>query len=199
MYGIPPEIAQNFRQNAFLLLLYGGAVLLYSLFIWHFYRFLAKRDIFSMDLKKYEKKRFSVFRKFFSFLFYILRYGIAFPLVSFFWAGVLGAFLFILSSQQPSQIILMSMSIVFATRIGAYYNEEMAREIAKLIPFALLAMFFIFPPALTIEMAEERAAAFPALYGEAVSFLAVIVVGEWLLRIIYTIYTAARYSPEQSG
>ena len=45
------------------LLAYTLAMVLYAIFIWKFYSFMAKRDIFSLDLKKSAKSNHRTFRK----------------------------------------------------------------------------------------------------------------------------------------
>ena len=74
----------------------------------------------------------------------ILLYGVAyiavFPIVTFVWFIVLAFFVFLISKDMPFDIALfVSMAIIAVVRILSYYREEAAKEIAKMIPYAILS------------------------------------------------------------
>ena len=115
-------------------------VAVYSFFIFKFYRFVASRDMFKMDLSKYDTPRF---RRVWLFL-HFWKYFILFPLFAFFWFAVLTAILAFLSQDQSfSEVLLVALATVGAIRAVAYYSEDLSRDLAKILPFAVLAIFLI--------------------------------------------------------
>ena len=126
------------------LALYVIGMAVYSVFVFNFYRFVAQRDMFSIDLSRYEESRFRALRNFLQFIMYVLKYLIVFPLFAFFWFAVLTAILVVLSpGREVSEVLLIALATVSAIRFSAYYNEDLSRDLAKILPFALLALFII--------------------------------------------------------
>jgi len=126
------------------LAIYVFALAIYSIFIFKFYRFLAKRDIFTLDLSKYRKTTHAHLKRFFSALYYIFKYLFVFPLVVFLWFAFLGLLLLFLSKGgNVEQVLLIAISLVGAVRVTAYYNEDLARDLSKMLPFALLGIFLV--------------------------------------------------------
>ncbi len=117
---------------------------IYAVFIFKFYRFLASRDMFELDFSKYEASRFKFVRTVLHFVFYVLRYLILFPVFAFFWFAVLTIILAFLSKEQVfTDVLLVAMATVGAIRITSYYSEDLSRDLAKILPFAVLAIFLI--------------------------------------------------------
>ena len=50
----------------------------YSVFIFKFYRFLARKDIFTLDLSRYAKSRLRFIRSVLHMVFYVLKYLVLF-------------------------------------------------------------------------------------------------------------------------
>ena len=124
--------------------IYLGGMTAYALFIFHFYRFLAARDMFAIDLSKYEESRHRAVRAFLQVIMYIAKYIIVFPVFAFFWFGVLTLILAFLSRDREfTEVLLIALATVSAIRISAYYNEDLSRDLAKILPFAVLAIFII--------------------------------------------------------
>ena len=117
---------------------------IYAVFIFKFYRFLATRDMFELDFSKYEASRFKFVRTVLHFVFYVLRYLILFPVFAFFWFAVLTIILAFLSKEQVfTDVLLVALATVGAIRITSYYSEDLSRDLAKILPFAVLAIFLI--------------------------------------------------------
>ena len=67
-----------------------------------------------------------------------------FPFVAFFWFAILTLLLsFLAKNQTVETILLVSIAVVSAVRITAYYDEDLSRDLAKILPFALLGIFLI--------------------------------------------------------
>ena len=117
----------------------------YTVFIFKFYRFLASKDMFRLNL--YEKGQSVdhwMAKSLFAMMYYILEYIILMPIFIFFWFGVLSLLLtFLTKTQTIETILLVAMAVVGTVRVTAYYKEELARDLAKMLPFALLGVFLI--------------------------------------------------------
>ena len=124
--------------------IYVIGVAVYAVFVFNFYRFVALRDMFSFDVYRFEESRYRALRSFLHVVAYILKYLIVFPLFAFFWFAVLTMMLTFLSKgRELSDTLLIALATVSAIRFSAYYNEDLARDLAKILPFALLALFLI--------------------------------------------------------
>ena len=117
---------------------------LYAIFVFKFYRFIAARDMFALDLSRYQESRFRWMRGFLHVVLYVAKYVILFPAFAFFWFAVLTLILTFLSKDRMfSEILLIALATVSAIRVAAYYNEDLSRDLAKILPFAVLAIFLI--------------------------------------------------------
>lgn len=140
-YGLSIEAAIDVLQP---LALYVVGLAIYAMFVFNFYRFVALRDMFTFDVYRFRKSRFGVIRIFFHLVAYILKYLVVFPLFAFFWFGVLTLMLAFLSRDNDiGDTLLIALATVSAIRFAAYYNEDLARDLAKILPFALLGLFLI--------------------------------------------------------
>ncbi len=75
---------------------------------------------------------------------YILKSLIVFPMFAFFWFAVLTLMLtFMSEGRDISDTLLIALATVSAIRFSAYYDEDLSRDLAKILPFALLALFLI--------------------------------------------------------
>ena len=125
---------------------------IYAIFIFHFYRFLASRDMFKLDFSRYEESRYKAIRGLLHFVMYIVKYIVVFPVFAFFWFGVLTIILAFLSKDRAfSEVLLVALATVSAVRVAAYYHEDLSRDLAKILPFAVLGIFIIDASFFTIE------------------------------------------------
>ena len=116
----------------------------YALFVFQFYRFVAARDMFALDLSRYQESRHRWVRGFLHVVLYVAKYILLFPALAFFWFAVFTLILAILSKDRAfSDILLIALATVSAIRVTAYYNEDLSRDLAKILPFAVLAIFLI--------------------------------------------------------
>lgn len=112
-------------------------MVIYAVFIFKFYRFIGSKNIFKRDKKYHEHEGI---RK----LAYILEYLFLFPIIAFIWFFVISVILSVISEVLTiGNIFMISMAIVATIRITSYYNEDLSRDVAKLLPFALLAIFLL--------------------------------------------------------
>ena len=121
----------------FLLFIIGVAA--YSLFVWYFYRFISKRDLLPKLFYPITNEKNTSKIK---LLGYSAVYMGVFPLMVFVWFIVLSFFVFFIGKEMPFEIALfVSLVIIAVVRILSYYREDASKEIAKMIPYAILSFF----------------------------------------------------------
>jgi hypothetical protein len=163
-------------------------IALYSVFIWKFYKFLASRDILELNLKQYRGSNNPRLEKFLAIVLYTVEYIIILPFLVIFWFAILSLFILILSeSTNSEQILLISAAIIASTRITAYIKEELSIELAKILPFTVLAIFILTPDFLKLSGFIDKLNQIPSLFDNIVIFIIFIFVVEFILRGIYDI------------
>jgi len=161
---------------------------LYAIFVWKFYRGLARRDLFAINLEKYDLDKYGALKKAGSAFLYILKYLIIFPLYITFWFAVMTLFLVLLGEEMViNQIIIVSIVIISGVRVTSYFKEELATDMAKLLPFALLAVLLINPNFFSFDMFYERVMQSTALLPSILDFFIFAIVLEFILRLLYGI------------
>lgn len=170
---------------------------IYSIFIFKFYRFTAKKDIFPLYLYRKNTVSHAGLRNFIKVLLYILEYIMLFPFVVFLWFVVLTVLFMLTSKIESMQVIfVLSIAMVSTIRIASYYNEDLAKDVAKLIPFALLAFFlmdmaevFVNPRMFDIGRLIGFSASMPSLMTSLVYYLLFVIALELALRVAYLIFS----------
>ncbi|MCK5283222.1 MAG: hypothetical protein KAK00_07475 [Nanoarchaeota archaeon] len=165
------------------LLILAAGIFVYSFFVFKFYRFLAKKDIFGLNLSQYNEAKHSFFSKLFDIVAYIVEYILIFPLFVFFWFLVLVIFITVISTRPFLDILVASMALVTAIRISAYYNEDLSRDLAKMIPFALLGIFIIDVKLISFVQLFGIFGQFIAAWKTVIYYLFLTIVLEILLRM----------------
>lgn len=184
--SLSPLIGETYLQ----LFIFIVGLSIYSVFVWKFYKTLSKRDLFKIDLEKYNLPgtKHRTLGKVGSVLSYILKYGIIFPLYIFLWFVILSFFLLVLTEEaSTTHILLVSISVVSAARIISYYKEDLSSDMAKLVPFALLAISLVDPNFFSVETTIARLSEIPVLWSDILQFLVFSIVLEWVLRILFLI------------
>ena len=166
------------------LIFYSIGMVVYGIFIWNFYRFLARREMIPLPLTKYQtdgKKITSIFG-------YVIKYVFIFPLVVLVWFVVYSTFLFFMAPDLPRDIVfLVVISLVVTVRISAYYKEDLAKDFAKLIPFALLGIFLTSNIFFTTEQLLDRLDDFIPFIGKIIGFVVYAILVEATLRILFLV------------
>ena len=161
---------------------------IYSIFVWKFYRFLAKRDLLELNLNQYNNSEHPFLKKFFEVLLFIAEYIIILPVVVFFWFFVISIILLLLAKEHSiSNILLISATMVGAIRISAYYNEDLSKDLAKLFPLTVLAVAFLTPNFFDLNNTISKISEIPNLFTNIIFYLIAIVILEFVLRIFFLI------------
>src|SRR3990172_7266248 len=129
-----PLFFQSFFNLFFLALL----IVIYAVFIWKFHRFIGTRNIFNLNLNKYNTADHPTIAKIVAGSLYLLEYIILLPVIIFFWFAVFTIFLiFLTENLELSTVLTLSVTIIAAIRMCSYlpnYGETVAKEVAKLLP-----------------------------------------------------------------
>ncbi len=182
------------------LFLYTFFIAIYSIFIWKFYKFLAKRDIIELNLRQYNSAKYPGLEKFFVVILYTVEYMIILPFLVLFWFAIFSMFLLVLSeSQSAQQILLISAAIIASTRIAAYISEDLSKDIAKIMPFTVLAMFVLGSKFFDLENIFLKISQIPVLFNHILMFVIFIFVTEFVLRGVHSIIQLIYSSSEETG
>ena len=187
-------------QKIVSLVVYTVLILIYSIFIWKFYRFLASREIIQLNLSQYNYSNHPVLEKVIAIGLYTLEYLILLPFLVLFWFAILSIFLLVLSeSKDTLQILLISAAIITSTRITSYINEELSKDIAKILPFTVLAAFILNANLLDYSNILTKLSEIPSLFNNILTFLIFIFVVEFIFRSLYSIVELIRSKDESEG
>ncbi len=116
----------------------------YAVFVFKFYRFVAARDMFKLDISRYEGRSHGPGRSVLHIVLYVFKYLVLFPVFAFFWFAVLTLILAFLSKEQDfSDTLLIALATVAAIRVTSYFKEDLSRDLAKILPFAVLGIFLV--------------------------------------------------------
>ena len=181
-----PIWTQNFVNLFFLIIL----VFLYSIFIWKFYRFIAKKNIFGLDLNKYNKTSHPLLTKLFAGGFYFLEYIIILPFIIFFWFAIFTFFMILLTDNlEIGSILTVAAIIVAVIRLSCYYKEDLAKDLAKLLPFTLLAIALFNQNFFNFERILINISTLPSFFNKIIIYLAFIIILEIVLRFFDFIFS----------
>ena len=167
-------------------------MVLYSFFVWKFYRFVSRREIIPINLERYSSEGKRSHLKIGA---YIASYMFLFPFFLFLWFFVYSFFIYFLAKDIPTgTVLLISITVIVAIRVTAYYQEDLARDLGKLLPFALLAIFLTSPVFFTdtgnyfsIDDLENKFFEIPLFTTEILKFIIYAIFVETFLRISFII------------
>ncbi len=192
-----PEWTQHFISFFLLALL----ILIYSIFIWKFYRWVSTKNLLELNLNKYNTSQHPALSKLLAVCFYLLEYIIILPFLIFFWFLIFTLFLLLLTENLPiNTLLIISATIIAAIRLTAYYKEELSREIAKLIPFTLLGVSLVSSNFFDISRVISQISEIPQFMSQILSYLIFIVALEIVLRIfefLFSIFNLKEEVPKQ--
>jgi len=176
----------NFLPEVFPLLLYVIGMVVYAIFVFKFYHFISNNKVFDLNLDKYNKSEHPIISRFFAFIFYIIEFVLFFPAVAFAWFVFYAALLTVLASNLGAkEILILSMAVVASSRITSYYSEELATDISKMLPLAILGSFLVSSSSLTVHV--DKIFELVGLWSTASYYLGFIILVELFMRLIQLI------------
>ena len=181
LISVAPPQFQGF-VNLFLIVI---LMVIYSVIIWKLHKFIATKNIFKFDLNKYNTAEHPVLTKLIASGFYLLEYIVIIPFIIFFLFSAFNIFLIFVMELDLKVIFFISAAILATIRILAYipkYGEDLAKEIAKLLPLNLLAITLLTPNFFNVERILGNLSRINEFSSVILNYLVFIVVLEALLR-----------------
>ena len=176
-------------------------ITVYGVFVFNFYRFLARKDIITLNLQKHNQAKRPALRKTITVIFYIFKCLVLYPVFVFFWFSVMAGLLYVLSRNHTTEtVMLVAMGVVGAIRICAYYKDALATDIAKILPFALLGIMLIDNSIVRIVQSAEGVREAALQWETVVYYLVAVVTIEFVLRMtsgIFGLFKSRRRSRKE--
>ncbi len=155
------------------------SIAIYSIVIWHFYRFIARRDCLTIHSVSHPK------------VVGFLKYFFVFPFIAFlFFLGFSLMMLFLTRDYEILAVLSISFAVIVAIRITAYYSRDLSKDVAKMLPFALLGLFLVTPTYFSFEEIIDKIYSLPEFFNLCIQFIILITLVEWILRIILAVKNA---------
>ena len=83
----------------------------------------------------------------------------------------------------------MAAIIVAVVRLSCYYKEDLAKDLAKLLPFTLLAIALLNQNFFDLEKILNNISALPSFFNKIIIYLALIIALEIILRFFDFIFS----------
>ena len=182
------ELLVDFGRETYPTLIAIIAIAVYSGFVFMFYRILAKKDLLTLDLSKYADDFGGKVKKYLRSVLFVIQYIVVVPVLIAFWTLVLAVILTLLSdSSDHTRNALIATSVVGAVRILAYWTEDLSRDVAKMLPFAVLGVYLVSSTSVQWSEFRELLESLPELAKSFFSSLVLLAILETLLRIVSTL------------
>ena len=111
------------------------------------------------------------------------------PCLIFFWFSIFGLSMIVFTNLHIDVILVVSTVIVAAIRITAYFDEVIAKEVAKLLPLNLLAISLLVPGFFEFERLINNLNQVPSFLSQIFYYLGFIVLLEVILRFFELIFS----------
>ena len=185
--------------NFFVLVL---LIVIYSVAVWKGYKAISRKNLIELGLKKYNKLEYPFTSRLIAGILYFIEYIIILPILVFVAFSALTFFLIIfIQNQNIPVIFIISASIISAVRITSYYKEELAQEVAKLLPMTLLAIVVLNPSSFVqtnyIEKIITHFSQIPSFIGQVGYYLLLIIVLEAILRFFDLMFIVVGFNREE--
>lgn len=182
------ELLVDFGRETYPTLMAIIAIAVYSGFVFMFYRILAKKDLLTLDLSKYADDFGGKVKKYLRSILFVIQYIVIIPIMIAFWTLVLAVILTLLSdSSDHARNALIATSVVGAVRILAYWTEDLSRDVAKMLPFAVLGVYLVSSTSVQWSEFKELIESLPELAKSFFSSLVLLAILETILRIVSTL------------
>ena len=168
-------------------------ILAFSYFIWKTSSILSKREVFKSK-NKFTAEGTSISPRRGEIV-YVVKYVVVFPIIMYGWVVVCFFFMYALNTSLSfGALALMMVGIISASRIAAHWNEKLAEDIMKFLPFNLLFTLLI-NPNLNFTQFLGSVERFPIILLELTIFIGFTGVLEGILKLAYFLVSKRRHSP----
>jgi len=164
-------------------------LVLYSIAIWKFYRFIAKKNLIQLNLKQYNYSEHPLYSRTTAIALYTLEYIIILPFITIFWYIVFVIFMFLVTQGVGvNTILIISAAIIIAIRMTAYYKEDLSKDLAKMLPFTILGIALERGGITNFQNILSKVYQIPDFFKLILVYIIVIFVIEVILRVIEDIF-----------
>ena len=185
MSTLPP-----FAETFITLFLLVVIIVVYTVFIWKFYRFTATKNILGLNLSQYNHSDHPFFAKVIAVSLYFIEYVIVLPFLIFFWFSIFTLFLIILTENlELTTILIISTTIIASIRMTAYYNEDISKELAKILPLTLLAVSILNPGFFDLNRVIMQLNQLVGFGSQILVYFVFIIVLEVILRFFESVFS----------
>src|SRR3989344_227379 len=127
--------------NVFLLVF---LVVLYSVFIWKLYRFIAKKDFLGLNLNQYNKSNNAFLTKLFTTLFFLLEYILISPFLIFFWFSAFTIFLiFLTEGHTIASLLLFTLLAISMINPNFFDTQRIFTQLNEIPLFLDNILFYL--------------------------------------------------------
>ena len=159
------------------------------LFILEFYKSISKRNLISLNLRRYNTSTHPVFSKVAAMSLYLLEYIVIMPVLILLWFAAMAFVLLLVSSERaPADVLFIAVAFIGAIRVLAYYKAEIAREVAKLFPLTVLSLYILTPNSANLVNFFSNVRFLPDYFDAIISYMLVVLFIEIVLRVVYELY-----------
>ncbi|MDP3986966.1 MAG: hypothetical protein Q8P81_01950 [Nanoarchaeota archaeon] len=191
-YATLPSFAQTFVTLFSLVVL----VVIYSVFVWRLHISIGTKNIFTFNLDKHNNSENPLFAKLVATGIYMAEYILIIPFIVFFWFLIFTFFLVFLVEESfgVNLILLISAVAVSSIRMASYiprYGENVARELAKILPITFLGITVLDPSIFTDFSSRvlSRLSEMPLFFSSAFNFFFFIVALEVIMRFFEFLFS----------
>jgi len=171
-------------------------ILAFSYFIWKTSSILSKREVFPHKLRYTASGIPQSLIK--SRIFYAVKYIVIFPIIMYGWVVVCFFFMYALNTSLSYDILtLIMVGIITASRIAAHWNEKLAEDIMKFLPFNLLFTLLL-NPNLNSEKIIDSIPGFLPIMLELTIFIGFIGLLEVIMKVTYFLVGKIRHHSDDS-
>lgn len=162
-------------------------LIIYTLFVFKFYKSIARKDLIKLDLGDGRAELKSV-KPTKIILINALENFILTPVAVIFWVGVITTMLMLLAENYTAGTLLITaISAVAVIRVSSHYDEALSEDLAKLLPLTLLALLLFDASTFSIGNTLAIAGQLPGLWKSLVYYLMFAIALEIVMRFIQTI------------
>jgi hypothetical protein len=166
-------------------------ILAFGYFIWKSGKVLSKREVF-LSKSRYTAegtKNSPIKRK----IIYVVKYLLIFPVMLYGWVVICFFFMYALNTSLSfGTLTLIMVGIIMASRMAAYWNESLAEDIMKFLPFNLLFTLLI-NPVLDTNKILSSLEHFPVILLELTIFIAFTSILEGVLKLVHFLASKRRH------
>lgn len=183
------NLIPSWTAKAINLILISLILVLYSVLIWKFYRFIAKKNLIQLNLQQYNYSENPLRSRTIGIILYTLEYIIILPFLVIFWYIAFVVFMFLVTQGVGvDTTLIISAAIIIAIRMTAYYKEDLSKDLAKMLPFTILGIALEKGGITNFQKILSKIYQIPDFFKLIIVYIIVIFIIEVILRIIENIF-----------